>query len=160
MINVERADFPLVESESASEEEIVREILKNKVIDETFEHRENSTAYRLTYGKKDLIVTLLKTDNQVFTFVYNDRDESFAEDNETTLLYKAARSLMQEFANEQGSPIKYTFLSEFDSMKNWAESKGGQIFNWGDGYYSDPSKVGKIFEAEIMPDDSKLDKVA
>lgn len=141
-----------LESEGKSEQEMIREIIDNKTRDEGEEDGDHETAYRLSCGMKDMILRLDQDIKSAFTFVENVRDESFSQDDETTLLYKAASEVMHDFANEEGSPIEYKFMTDVESMEAWAKNQGREIFNWTDEYDSGDGAFNKIFETEIQPD--------
>ncbi len=82
----------------------------------------------LSYGRKDLMIVASKRDNSVITRVENMR-ESGQEENETTLLYTAAKKIMGQLAQKYKSDLKYTISTSDESMNAWAQSKGVNIFN-------------------------------
>lgn len=49
---------------------------------------------------------------------------------ETTILYIAAKLLMQQIADETGATVKYKFISDIPKMQLWANSKGKVVFGW------------------------------
>ena len=49
---------------------------------------------------------------------------------ETTALYRGARELMQNMANETGSPFRYVFTTGNPRMIEWGMITGNEIFGW------------------------------
>lgn len=142
-----------------SEEEIIAEILQNKKkisipeanqiadrqgFSEMFDPREEAEGlilYLLEYGQKQLIISFYPETQEIYTYVKNDHNRE-RKPKETTLLYTAAKQLMQQISNESNQKFIYRLMTTFENMKEWATTAGNEIFNWENNDISDVEKDG------------------
>lgn len=119
-------------SEKRSEEEIANEIYKNRErID--YEDEKKFSGYILRYENKELRIVFARLTNGVSTYIHNISEDDVNTPGETTLIFKAANKIIQDWANEVGKPIRHAFTTEDEKLKAWAQdpAKGGQIFDPG-----------------------------
>lgn len=109
--------------------------------------------YELTYGQKNLTVTFNHRTGEAGTYVENILDPDKRQPDETTVLYLAAKQMMEGFATADGRPVKYGLRTENENMRDWARTKGKGIFNWREeGNYEEPDGGNLfVFETEIPP---------
>src|SRR3989338_6009869 len=137
---------------------IVRDILASRVERTTEDGKEVSDVV-LQYGRKDMTITFrhgirLSGGLLVNMYLENARGEAFAKKHETTLLYMAAKNVLEELANKSGQPVAYVFDTESKALYEWARTQGEGLFHW-DKKESDPDKPGhsvftKIFKPEQL----------
>jgi len=118
--------------EQRSDEEIVKEIYKNRERLDYGDEKQYS-GYVLRYGNKELKVVLERINNGVSTYIENISKDGTGIPGETTLIVRTANKIIQDWANEVGKPIRHAFTTENENLKAWAlnSSKGGQIFELG-----------------------------
>jgi hypothetical protein len=106
----------------------------------------------VAYGSKSLRVIYDPQADECMTLVENVPGLPRRLD-ETTLLYAAAKEIMQEFATRRGRPVSYAFLTENISMRDWARTKGRGLFSWdAEREYADPDEPpGFVFIKTIHP---------
>jgi len=80
----------------------------------------------LDYGSKSLTLNLK---GGAFHTVVTTNDQE-RKDNETTILYTAARTLMQQYVDKVNKTIEYVLTTSNPNMMNWAKGKGSEVFNW------------------------------
>ena len=77
--------------------------------------------------------------------IENVLDDSKKKANETTLLYAAAKRLMEETANQDGQAISYMFDTENERLTNWAKTVGQDVFDWDSSYPDEGNKDRTVF---------------
>ena len=90
----------------------------------------------------------------VNVYLENVRDEAHAKKHETTLLYMAAKSILEDLANKSRQLVAYVFDTESKALSEWARTQGEGLFHW-DKKESDHDKLGhsvftKIFRPEQL----------
>ncbi len=108
----------------------------------------------LSYGSKRLIVAFDSDHAEANTLVETISTSTQKLQNETTLLYRAGRELMERMAEELRKPVTYRLMTKNEKMRLWADSIGEEVFGW---EYTDtmPEPDGKplkIFQTTISPD--------
>ena len=139
-----------------SEDEIVEEIIDTSLRQVSTEIV-SKQVFLLRYGRKTLEVEFVPTPDKsafdVSTFAHNRKTKREEKDNETTLLYTAARVTMQEIANKSGLPIHYTYDTDIREMGLWGISHGEKIFNWDTKEISGEEPMVRYFlEKTILPE--------
>lgn len=131
---------PKVEQEKA----LVAQIVANAENEPT----ETGLVFRLTYGQKELRISYY---NGGFTTTVRNvlKKETHAE-QETGLLYQAAKELMQREVEKIGRKTKYKFFTQDPNMTAWAKTTGQTIFNW-DGIYDNGPDKPLICEKVFYP---------
>ncbi len=111
--------------------------------------------YRLSLGNKMLSVEF--TGDPVGTTIMNKdfATSPFGESEnnspgETTALYRRARQLMQQRANQTGRPLRYVFKTDIPKMVEWGKTTGMEIFGW-ETAYAPGHKVYFEGQVEIKP---------
>lgn len=115
-----------LEVDLLSEGEIIGGIVQ------TARHETNSQGsdiFTMSYGRKDLIMVVNKNTGSVITRVENMR-ELGAEENETTLLYLAAKKIMEQLAQRYKRSLVYTVSTSSETMNAWVQGKGSRIFDF------------------------------
>jgi hypothetical protein len=117
--------------ELRSKEEIVEEIYKNKEPVPGYEKSENYSGFILKYGSKNLKLMFEKKSLRVSAYIENTAEDQKLE-NETTLLYKAAKKTIQGWAEKVESTVTYQFTTQNENLKKWAldPEKGAKVFSW------------------------------
>ncbi len=119
--------------DSPEKKSLYRETQKNKV-DEilktmSYEVDGKDRAYTIKFGSKSLDVLFDFSTNEVLTYIENV-DFDLRRAGETTLLYMAAKKIMENVSSETGEILKYSLTTTFESMRAWADEKGREIFDW------------------------------
>lgn len=131
-------------------ESIIEKILKEKrgitlqeahrlqcgFVDYTQEHPETNN-HLIRYGSKILLLIIdaapadIKetAETRVTTFVKN-MENCEKKDEETTLLYAAARRLIELECQKTKKRMLYQFSTQDPKMMAWAQTTGKQIFDW------------------------------
>lgn len=91
-------------------------------------HEREMTTISLYYGRK-LLVVFYESNGSLTTRVDTESERGERE-RETTVIYGAARILMQIIADKTRESLKYEFTTHRYVMKRWAEIRGKQIFKW------------------------------
>ncbi|MDD4333287.1 MAG: hypothetical protein PHT51_04205 [Patescibacteria group bacterium] len=122
----------LITQTEIPEEQIIDNIIANMQTGRKDEYYPKALVYDLEYGQKRLAVYYEKDIQNVETYLDNIKDGSEKKENETSLLYKAAKKLIQQFADDAQQKIGYTLFTKFEKMRDWATSynKGRLIFDW------------------------------
>lgn len=84
--------------------------------------------YLLEYGGKYLILSFRPDRDEVGTYLKNNGKEK--KPQETTLLYTAAKKMIQQRADESGRQFIYILTTTSPVMKKWAAGRGSEIFDW------------------------------
>ncbi len=88
---------------------------------------------KLDFGSKILFVREHTDVDEFSTYIVNDQGKlEKKQEGQTTLLYKAAKELMQLVVNETKKPAKYIMSSYNETMNKWADGPGNDIFKWDD----------------------------
>ena len=68
---------------------------------------------------------------RVSAYIENTAEDQKLE-NETTLLYKAAKKTIQGWAEKVESTVTYQFTTQNENLKKWAldPEKGAKVFSW------------------------------
>lgn len=90
-------------------------------------------AIRFTYGRKEMEILLddfIQLDElRTSISTKHDATKKDRKPNETTLLYLAAKALMQEITNQVGRDIKYCMGTGDETLMKWIECYGKEIFD-------------------------------
>lgn len=126
-----------------SEEEIVEEIYASK---EPVEFHESlgCDGFLLKYGGKELKLVFEKKNLTVADYIEN-ADETKRTERETTLIFKAAKKIIQDWSDEVGKRIVYRPTTQNENLKAWLldPEKGQAIFAWDSvKEYGDDEKAG------------------
>ncbi len=152
MIMELRRGLERAEPIETSPEKIVADILAEVTIQP--EKKRSKIKYLLNYGSKVLTLSYDLRDQSYLAVLETDRPEDHLP-NETTLLYTAAKKLMDTKANSLGQAVRYSLITENPSLIKWAESTGDNIFHWDSTWTDDrPESEGgsmAVFNAEIAP---------
>jgi len=113
--------------------------------------------FEIQYGRKKIILNFNKKYNKVRILINNFQPEKFRLINETTLIYLAARNIIEQIANSRQKIVVYKLLTENDKIQKWAKTKGKSVFKW--------QRIAKyqrhfrpslhVFQTEIFPIISK-----
>ncbi len=126
-------NIPKINKENLSQDEIANNIISKMEIEEYDERYDNVNNYIFHYGGKKLVLThfLDRRDKDFSTYIECISPEK-REKDETTLLYMAAKKIMQRIANQKKKNLVYEILTESKSMRKWAQDskKGRGLFNW------------------------------
>jgi hypothetical protein len=146
------------EGPQMSEEAIIRKILASAPLEVTVLEGAKILESRLKYGRKRLKVTLYFGPREIETRVDNIADSTRHLDRETTLLYSAAKRIMQKTADEERISFSYTLHTSDEHMRDWAKGPGSKIFKW-ERTDIDPAEDTEpelyIFETRIIPNTSE-----
>ena len=113
-----------------TEEEIVEEILSNAVKEDRESYRcPGAQAYSIAYGSKKFVLFFQEDEGNFSSFIKN-REGLERKEHETSLLYSAAKKLMERLAADQNKTYTYTLRTQNQNIKNWADTKGRKIFQW------------------------------
>lgn len=148
------------QAEQKSSEQIVAEILAN-VKEITAEEADaiaetknvilwsSQRHYLLEYGGKYLIISLKQ--EMINTYVKNNGKEK--QPKETTLLYTAAKKVMQQLADETGKEFMYKLITPSFTMRQWAIETGSKIFDWTEeSDYEQQAAIGQFwFSSKFSP---------
>jgi len=141
--------------EEPTEEEIVENILASREEDITKWPSGRQTEWaKLKYGSKMLEVVI--SDGGISTKVTNVGAER--RDGETTLLYRAAKQLMEAAVTKLGVSLEYSFHTVNKNMAEWADTKGAWIFNWDRSYdrkLSGEEGVNHVRKKVFYPQETK-----
>ena len=107
--------------------ELAAEVAKN-VTASPGNAQQYTQTYYLTYGRKQL--TIYVRPGEANTLIRNVNDETHKKDDETTILYLAAKMVIQKLAKEQGDVIEYALRTSVDRIRDWARTTGNEIFHW------------------------------
>lgn len=149
---------PEVEALGLSQE-VIDTIIAEKVTLPEDPENPDVESVRLSYGNKRLTLRLKPATPFVDTYIENiSTANEMKEEQETTLLYAAAKQLMNDFYERVGEPVMYVFTSFFPKMKAWAETTGDKIFHWVDA----PEKIGRMYTfiasiPKLPPEDEDLE---
>ncbi len=87
----------------------------------------------LYYGSKKLTVIKDKKTGNYATHIHTTDSPSYEQDrkqNEMTILYAAAKVLMEETSRQLQRPLQYEFNTRWEHLARWAETQGNEIFHW------------------------------
>jgi len=107
----------------------------------------------LRFGNKELIITFLDDSRLFKTHIENKKTEEPKTQSETTLLYMAARRVMQQITNKAGFRLHYRIETKFPKMAKWALTTGDLIFHW-------TRVIIDRENIEQCPDDEQLKKLS
>ena len=145
-----------VEAEIRQPEQVIADILAETVVQ--VDRKNKKIKYLLNYGSKVLTLTFLEADHSFMTVIESDLNTD-RQENETTLLYQAAKKLMYTRANSLGKSLHYGLFTSNDKLINWARTRGNKLFHWNSEVVHDDSQTGLEpiveFGAEIEPKQQK-----
>lgn len=147
---------PEAQLEQPDAEQIVEDILSNKWVLYDKVDQGSGLTVDLSYGSKGLRVFTYangRIDTHVRTIKGRERKE-----NETTLLYSAAREIMEDFMKRIGRPAKYIFQTKNENMLEWARTKGEEVFDGWDAITFEEDEDGTeitMFTKNFKPPESK-----
>lgn len=90
------------------------------------------------YGGKVMELSVSEKEKEFRTYVLREKDKRLP--HETTLLYKAAKSLMEQIAKESHQNFTYEFHTKIPEMAAWAKTSGNEVFEW-DEHDAQPHEV-------------------
>lgn len=110
----------------------------------------------LSYGSKSVGLDFMDVEGYVQASTYLDTESYPKLAGETTLLYKAVKSAVQQFCDSIDRPVLYRIITQVDKMKDWAMSlsHGREIFDWDDWEYDEKEKE-YIFEKTFYPKNAR-----
>lgn len=122
-------------------EKIVQEIIRDTGvnirevgIDEAFYTKHG---YCLEFGRKRLILNIEDAVFQFDTYIKNVRDEEERIQGEVSKLYQAAKELMEAYVAMKQHDYRYIFQAHYKDensnknvMRDWALTRGQEIFDW------------------------------
>jgi hypothetical protein len=120
-------------SKGESEEDIIRNIIKKREIEYHEGSDEKIVDHILSYGDRQLTITfhaIFKNDVEVRTEILNKKPDSTEKDSGVTLLYKAAKTIMETEMKKYKLPLNYTLSTVNPRLTVWALTKGLEIFKW------------------------------
>lgn len=120
-------DIPKPSFDQELDQAAIEEILHGAIKKES----EKEVSWTLRYGRKELILNYsLEIDNCFTTQIENISEVADSKQWETTLLYRAAKRLMQEAVDSLRRSKRYTLTTSNSPMKAWAKSTGQLLFQW------------------------------
>ncbi|MBP9732003.1 MAG: hypothetical protein KBD29_00930 [Candidatus Magasanikbacteria bacterium] len=116
---------PSVETEF----ELLRDFYNGvRTIEDFREAREsNHPVWLFQYGSKNLFLYLWNNHDFVDVLVSTDKDK---EKDETTILYKKVKQIMQKYADTSQKSFNYELITDNPKLIEWAKIKGSKIFQW------------------------------
>lgn len=131
----------LIDGESGN---IIEDVTEKDMVGEVFKHSDSDIIqFLLTYGSRELKV--LEQGDQLRTYI--KKIEGVDEKNQTTLLYKTAKLIMQNYVNKTAKEHHYRLQTSYEKMHRWAEKKGREIFKW-----DSPPPVEEIVDEHVEYD--------
>lgn len=86
------------------------------------------TTYHLRYGSKELLLRYYPNVQYAETYLKRISDEKI--ENETTILYMAAKIIMRKLSELAKTAIEYRFETANTHLNAWANKRGNELFNW------------------------------
>lgn len=111
-------------------EDTIQSVLDNVRVGEPSERFPGAEIRIFTYGMKELTLAVKRKNHELLTFVENKLPEEARRPDEKHVLYEAALKLMRQIVDAEEIPYEYRILTENQKIKDWAVSKGREIFKW------------------------------
>jgi len=117
--------------EQRTEEQIIQTILDGLKLEENTGEYEH-LVITLGYGRKILKLYYHPSYSSAEGVLANISDKANSQPNETTLLYKALKRLLQNLSNQKKGKIDYRLITKNKNLIDWATAadKGKLVFDW------------------------------
>ncbi len=115
------------EMQKLAESETIKTILDTAVVEK---HEAGHFSITMEYGTKQLIVIVNPIKHTAMTRIEQINFEDPKKVDETTLLYSAARKVMERYASEFQHDIIYTLKTSDKKMNAWVTDKGANVFDF------------------------------
>lgn len=102
--------------------------------------------FQLSFGSKLLTINI--RENKAYTYLRINNPLKKTQ-QETTILYLAAKLFMQSVANQKGEAIKYHFSTRDPKLKQWVKSRGTELFQ-----FTEHPREDNHYLTVIKPQDS------
>ena len=146
------------EKDPKSEEEIITAILENcqawkELLEKDFKLSvKRQILLDFKYGSKKIELDLIPGNKFLSAVTDISRSGLKKIENDTTLVYCAVKTVLEEIANKANEPILYTLKTKSEKILAWAnsEEKGKKVFGWGEPMYDEKSGL-YYFEKTFYP---------
>ena len=141
-----------------SEMEIIEEIIRSKK-QKVDDYYPGWLIYTLSYGSKTLEVRFKPDRREAGTYIENTKESSERLENETTLLYKAVKIILQDFVFHNNLSVDYFIRTENEHIRDWAKNRGEQIFHWDnvEEYKDENFPTLYVFKKMFQPEKNNLE---
>lgn len=150
--------------EQKSEEEIIEEIIRNVEITKEEEDGIEIIEHVLKYGKKKLIIwispEIRPQEEANATTLISAKTEGEDSPYQTRILYKCAKKIIQEHANNWQITLLYEASTIFKKMKTFFDKYGDEIFDeWDDTKVEDQIRLDKVCFEDDDPNKTFKEKI-
>ncbi len=87
-------------------------------------------AFRMQYGSKLIEVGINDDRRAIGAYVEAIGESEDRMPDETTYLYRQAKQIMTAMAQRYSAEYTYSFITESPILREWAISKGNEVFGW------------------------------
>ncbi len=122
------------------------------------ESNKDSLFWRLDFGSKTLVVEFYSGNNKFQTHVMTDNTKK-RRDDETTIIYKAAKEIMHKAVEEKKQEIEYMLTTSNRNMIKWALTKGHAVFGWDEAQFVTPDGEIDLEQVKSRLENEDMDKL-